>query len=198
MHFLDKIDMPLKYNIKDTMLLAWILFNKQFEKYGLKPLSKKLLGYDLVDFMDVLGNKTNFSDVNLEEATGYAGPDPDFTLRLAFYMEKLLDAKSKNVWDLENNVNHILMDMEQHGIFLHRNNIFSHYKELKEEELKLKDKLQKVYPINWLSPSQVGDYLFNIEKIIIEELYFRMVHCFSMGSAIISVVEVHVLAAEIY
>lgn len=117
MHVLERHGLPLAEPIYDTMIGAWILGNIHGARYGLKELVDKKLGIQMTTFKEVVGKKKDFSEVPLPEATKYAGPDADMTLRL-YHKEKEVFEKYPTLaptLELEMPIVSILQDMEKVG-----------------------------------------------------------------------------------
>lgn len=117
MHVLERHGLPLAEPIYDTMIGAWILGNIHGARYGLKDLADKKLDIQMTTFKEVVGKKKDFSEVPLPEATKYAGPDADMTLRL-YHKEKEVFEKYPTLaptLELEMPIVSILQDMEKVG-----------------------------------------------------------------------------------
>lgn len=81
LHVLGRYGFEIRGPIFDTMICAWVLGNVSMARYGLKHLTKTKLGFEMLEYKEVAGNKP-FYLVDLPLATKYASADTDMTLRL--------------------------------------------------------------------------------------------------------------------
>ena len=125
-----KFDLSLlyyQYNIKeitpfaDTMIMAWLL--NAGTKVGLDSLAKKFFYYDMKPFKSMVKKGENFSSVDIESATFYAGEDAWMTFKLYGALNRALDLASlEHLKDEAREVEYpfinTLIAMEQRGIKL--------------------------------------------------------------------------------
>lgn len=107
----------------DTMLESFI-WNSSATRHDMDSLAKRYLGYDTIKFEDVAGKGAKqipFSEVAVDDATGYAAEDADITLRL----HRVLSAKLATIPELEKVYREIeiplvpvLARMEANGILI--------------------------------------------------------------------------------
>ena len=79
--------------LEDTMLLSYTL-DAGNNRHNMDTLSELHLGHKTISYKDVVGSgkkQLNFSEVNLKEATRYAGEDADVTLRLYEILKSRVD-----------------------------------------------------------------------------------------------------------
>ncbi len=165
-----------KYNInldpmEDTMLISYTL-DAGINRHNLDILSELHLNHKTITFKDLVGSgksKMNFTDVNLKQATEYAGEDADVALRLYTFLKERLDNEKLNrVYEVfEKPMINILSEIELAGIKV--DNIY--LKELsKKFDKKIKEIEKKIYSLakkkfNIGSPKQLGEIIYNDLKI---------------------------------
>lgn len=172
MHFLMENGFTFGKNVRDTMLGAWVLWNRKGASYGLKSLIRNLFGIKMTEIKE-LGIKSSsnshvtFDQIPLDLATPYAAADADMTLRLANLLESQMTGKLPKVWLLENMLVYVLVDMERTGIGLD-------YDALRDELYKYKSKMERelnaIYQLvgdkyNIDSPKQLSELLFEVLKL---------------------------------
>lgn len=103
----------------DTMIAASLVL-KEWEKKGLKDLSKQIFEEDMVSYADVIKKHQalDFSQIPLIDATIYAAADAHQTFKLVSHFEKELKEKKldKLFYEIEMPVHEILVDMQHEGI----------------------------------------------------------------------------------
>ena len=123
-----KFDLSLLYfqhNIEeiivfaDTMIMAWLL--NAGSKVGLDSLAKKFFDYEMKPFKSMVKKGENFSMVDIESATFYAGEDAWMTFMLYGALDKALELSSLNhlkeeACKVEYPFINTLIAMEQRGI----------------------------------------------------------------------------------
>lgn len=116
LHVLGRYGFNVSGNIFDTMICAWVLGNVSMARYGLKHLTKTKLGFEMLEYKEVAGNKP-FYLVDLPLATQYAAADTDMTLRLKNKeMDVLANYPSlNNTLNLELAAIPVLKRMEEKG-----------------------------------------------------------------------------------
>lgn len=115
-HVLTRYGFEINQPIYDTMLGSYVLGNVYGARYGLKDLTKRKLGFDMLEFKEVAG-KNPFYSVPLDIATKYASADTDMTLRLSGLIHKKFEEfpSLRFIEDLEMKTMPVLVDMERVG-----------------------------------------------------------------------------------
>ncbi len=157
--------------IEDTMLLSYTL-DAGINRHNLDTLSEIHLNHKTISFKDLVGsgkNKMTFEEVNLKEATEYAGEDADVTFRLFETLKKRLDeVKLNRIYEFfEKPMVKILSEIEMNGI-----RIDSQYlkKLSKNFSVKIKKIEKEIFSLakkefNIGSPKQLGEIIYNDLKI---------------------------------
>jgi len=157
--------------LEDTMLISYTL-DAGTNRHNLDTLSAIHLNHKTITYKELVGtgkNKLNFSDIELDKATEYAGEDADVTLRLYNYLKARLDKEKLNkVYEsFEKPMVKLLSKLEFNGIKV--DDIY--LKKLsKDFEEKLKKIEKEIYSIagkefNIGSPKQLGEIIYNELKI---------------------------------
>lgn len=120
-----------QYNIKeyqpfaDTIIMAWLL--NPATRVGLDYLAKKFFNYNMKKFKDIVKKDQNFSNIDTEIATFYAGEDAWMTRALYFFLDKALDISSKELKKEAQNIEYplinIILKMEDRGIKVDLNSL---------------------------------------------------------------------------
>ena len=157
----------LKADLKDTMVLAWLLNPERTGKngYALEFLCETLIGLRGIEFEDIVQKGQTFADVPLETAYKYAAEDADFTLQL--YNKLMEQNKSDSgdrpsLFDLEMQVLPVLTQMELNGIHLDTANLHAYNKELTAGIAEAEKAIYKEvgHEFNIASPKQLQTVLF--------------------------------------
>lgn len=148
----------------DTMIASYLI-NPNKPNHSLEEVSLEYLSYRKKTFTEVLGKKSSFSEVPLEDAASYASEDASLSLELK---EALLNSLKEN--DLENiyltmemPLIYVLADMEAAGVKIDSNKLDGISKELERE---LKGIQRRIYflsgeEFNINSPKQLSRVLFH-------------------------------------
>ena len=158
-------------SIEDTMLLSYTL-DAGINRHNLDTLSEIHLNHKTISYKELVGsgkNKLNFSDIELDKATEYAGEDADVTLRLYNRLKERIDQEKLNeVYEnFEKPMIKLLSKLELNGIKV--DDVY--LKKLsKKFELKLNKIEKEIYKIsgkefNIASPKQLGEIIYNELKI---------------------------------
>ncbi len=157
--------------IEDTMLLSYTL-DAGINRHNLDTLSEIHLNHKTISFKDLVGsgkNQKSFEEIDLKQATEYAGEDADVTFRLFELLKKRLDEEKLNrIYEFfEKPMVKILSEIEIQGI-----KIDSEYlKKLSKIFVGKITKIEKeIYSIankkfNIGSPKQLGEIIYNDLKI---------------------------------
>ena len=158
-------------SIEDTMLLSYTL-DAGINRHNLDTLSEIHLNHKTITYKELVGsgkNKLNFSDIELDKATEYAGEDADVTLRLYNCLKERIDQEKLNeVYEnFEKPMIKLLSKLELNGIKV--DDVY--LKKLsKKFEVKLNKIEKEIYKIsgkefNIASPKQLGEIIYNELKI---------------------------------
>ena len=157
--------------IEDTMLISYTL-DAGLNRHNLDTLSEIHLNHKTISYKELVGSgkkKQNFSEIDLQKATAYAGEDADVTLRLYKILSKRLDDEKLNkIYELfEKPMVDLLSKLEISGIKVD----ISYLKKLSQ---KFHNKIQKIEKeiheiakknFNIGSPKQLGEIIYNELKI---------------------------------
>jgi len=154
----------------DTMVGMWCL-NEEEKSFKLKDLSNRYAKYLDVkpenDTFKELFGKTTFDNIDLKVALVYAAKDTLLTVKLANFIERLLDRKGLErvkalYFDLENPLLARTIEMEQGGFLLNKEKVEVVSKELHTDVAKLKSELINEFgDINFNSPAQLQKALYD-------------------------------------
>ena len=102
------------------MLLSYTL-DAGINRHNLDTLSEIHLNHKTISFKDLVGsgkNQKSFEEIDLKQATEYAGEDADVTFRLFELLKKRLDEEKLNrIYEFfEKPMVKILSEIEIHGI----------------------------------------------------------------------------------
>ena len=157
--------------IEDTMLISYTL-DAGLNRHNLDTLSEIHLNHKTISYKELVGSgkkKQNFSEIELQKATEYAGEDADVTLRLYKILSKRLDDEKLNkIYEIfEKPMVDLLSKLEISGIKVD----ISYLKKLSQ---KFHNKIQKIEKeiheiakknFNIGSPKQLGEIIYNELKI---------------------------------
>lgn len=131
-------------------------------EHGLKAMAQKYLGVPDWD----IDKKTKTGKGDFTKLRTYLKFDVKYTWKLfKFFNERMNDTQRKIYRELLLPAYKMYRQTEQNGIYIDLNGldkVREEYKKKEEETLKV---LQSKYPINWNSPQQVADVIFNQEKL---------------------------------
>lgn len=165
----NKVDIHIHH---DTMLLGYMLSpEREDDKYdphkalSLKALAKKYLGVDDWD-VDLKEKTSSIIDPKTgkinKKLAKYSKLDARYTLRLFFKLYRMLDKEQKKIYlKLLMPVYNAYVHVERRGIMIDLKRLKEVKKDYEAIRDKLHKKLQKKYPINYNSPKQVQNLLFN-------------------------------------
>lgn len=156
----------------DTMLESFI-WNSSATRHDMDSLAKRYLGYNTIKFEDVAGKGAKqipFSEVAIDDATGYAAEDADITLRL----HRVLSAKLATIPALEQVYREIeiplvpvLARMEANGILIDADELRRQSADLSRRMLAAQQKATELAgrTFNLDSPKQLQALLFDELKL---------------------------------
>ena len=152
----------------DTMIASHLL-NPVRGEHNLSHLSLKHLGYKMLSFQELVGDKETIADIEIDKVAHYACEDADFTLRLKNKLLPLLEKEKldKIFYDLEMPLVTILADMEVNGIKVDKTFLTPLLKDLKEEIGKMSEEIYTLTKerFNLNSPQQLSRILFKKLKL---------------------------------
>ena len=156
----------------DTMLESFVL-NATASRHDMDSLAKRYLGYDTITFSDVAGKGAKqilFSQVALDDATGYAAEDADVTLRLHRVLAPRLAAEpalEKVYREIEMPLVPVLERIEANGVLIDMDELRRQSVDLARRMLSLQQLATELAgrTFNLDSPKQVGALLFDELKL---------------------------------
>jgi DNA polymerase-1 len=160
------LGVPIDPPLVDSMLAAYLL-DPGAANYALGPLGKRYLDHTPMPIEEVSGKGREakpFGEGDVGAATRFAGEQADLALALG----KLLGGRVRQAGmgplmdDLELPLARILGEMEITGILVDVNVLRELGQKLGEECAALERKIQEIagFPVNPLSPKQLGELLF--------------------------------------
>lgn len=167
MHVLRRNHMPVKCQIEDSMIKAWLMCNGRVRS-GLKPQAKHVFGVNMMDFKTLKKRAKHIGYVSPERAGLYACADAEMTFRLVDHYRATLPAHLLEMYtELELPFLYCLYDMEVHGIKLDVDYLAELGRKLTRDLAILEDKahMKAGCDFSLTSTQQVADVLFNIMKL---------------------------------
>ncbi len=158
---------PTVANVRSDAILAAHLLDPGAGGYGIVPLAKRYLEHVAITRDEVCGKGREhraFDQVDLAAATRYLAEAADITLALG----RVLRARVEPIGmlglldDVELPLARVLAVMERHGIRVDVEVLRGLGQKLGEDCQRLERQIQEIagYPLNPLSPKQLGDLLF--------------------------------------
>jgi DNA polymerase-1 len=148
----------------DTMIASYLI-NPNKPNHSLEEVALEYLSYRKKTFIEVLGKKSSFSEVPLEDATSYASEDVGLSLELKeILFNKLRENDLENIYlNMEMPLIYVLADMEAAGVKIDSNKLEGISKELERE---LDGIQRRIYflageEFNINSPKQLSNVLFH-------------------------------------
>ncbi len=161
---LKQDDINVKGPLFDTMIASYLV-NPNKPNHSLEEVSLEYLSYRKKTYMEVLGKKSSFSEVTLEEATSYAGEEASLSLELKEVLfNSLRENDLENVYlSMEMPLIYVLADMEDAGVKIDSNKLEEISKEMERE---LDGIQRRIYflageEFNINSPKQLSRVLFH-------------------------------------
>lgn len=155
----------------DTMIAASLVV-KEWEKKGLKELSKQLFDEDMISYADVMKKHqgvSDFSFIPLQDATNYAAADAHQTFKLFLYFEKELKEKSLEslFYMIEMPISNILVWMQHEGIYCDATILHTLSDKIAQDIIGIEREVHEFIgrDINLNSPKQVRELLFDELKL---------------------------------
>ena len=131
-------------------------------EHGLKAMAKKYLGVEDWD----IDKKTKTGKGDMKKLRDYLKLDVKYTWELfKFFKERMNHSQRKIYRELLLPAYKMYRQTEQNGIYIDLDGLDKVKEEYKKKEKETLKVLQSKYPINWNSPQQVSDVIFNKEKL---------------------------------
>jgi len=150
----------------DTMLISYVL-DAGGLSHGMDVLSERWLDHKPITYKDVTGSgrtSISFAEVELPQATAYAGEDADVTLRLWQVLKPQMIAKRLvHIYErMEKPLVEVLALMEERGVLVNRQILARLSGELGQTAAAMEDSIYEFAgeKFNIGSPKQLGDILF--------------------------------------
>jgi DNA polymerase-1 len=154
----------VKGTLFDTMIASYLI-NPNKPVHSLEEVALEYLSYRKKTFVEVLGKKSSFLEVSLEDATSYASEDASLSLELKeILFNKLREDDLENIYfNIEMPLVHVLADMEEAGVKIDTDKLKGISKELERE---LDGIQRRIYflageEFNINSPKQLSKVLFH-------------------------------------
>ncbi|MEW6417208.1 MAG: DNA polymerase I [Nitrospirota bacterium] len=154
----------VKGTLFDTMIASYLI-NPNKPNHSLEEVALEYLSYRKKTFIEVIGKKSSFSEVPLEEATLYASEDAGLSLELKeILFNKLRENNLENIYfNIEMPLVHVLADMEDAGVKIDTDKLKGISKEIERE---LDGIQRRIYflageEFNINSPKQLSKVLFH-------------------------------------
>ncbi len=155
----------------DTALASYLL-DSAHPEHELHQVAKNVLGHACIPLASVCGKgkeKKPLDEVDLVGATPYAAECADVTLKLGAVLRKRLDnaALAPFLDDLEQPLSRVLAIMQRHGVRVNSDVLRELGRRMGEDIDRLTAKIQQLagYPVNPASPKQLGELLFDPDRL---------------------------------
>ena len=155
----------------DTLLQSYVL--EAHKAHSLESLASRHLNRTGLSYEQVAGKGAQqipFAQVDLDTATRYSGEDSDMTLHVHQVLWPQLQhaPRLRAVYeDIELPASRVLQRIERHGVLIDSALLGQQSRELAERMLALEAKAYELagQPFNLGSPKQIGEILFNQQKL---------------------------------
>lgn len=152
----------------DTMIAA-NLVTEDWQKIGLKSLSERYLGDEMLAFSDLMKSAKikNFSELGLDLAVKYAAADAHQTFLLyQLFKDKLAELELVDLfYKIEMPLSQVLFEMETTGIYLNQSKLHDFGLEINTKIDLIACEISRLVELapdfNLNSPRQIEDLLFN-------------------------------------
>jgi DNA polymerase-1 len=159
----------------DTLLESYVY--EVHERHDMDSMAMRHLGWKTITYDEVTGkgaSRIPFSAVEIGRATEYAAEDADFALGAhGVLFEKIsADEKLKYVYErIEMPVMPVLLRVERNGVLVDGAKLDAQSHELGKEMLEIEQKAYQAagQPFNLSSPKQLGEILFERQKLPIKK-----------------------------
>jgi len=157
-----------KGKLYDTMLASYLL-NPNRSEHSLATVGLEYLHHKKRPFAEILGKRSDFSEVPVDEATAYAAEDAELAFELKDILFQKLEAEGLTslYFDIEMPLIHVLADIEEAGIGVDTKRLEELSKELERELAVLQSRIYGLAgeEFNINSPKQLGRILFDILRL---------------------------------
>ena len=168
LHVMRRHGVDVQGYADDTMLESFV-FNATASRHDMDSLALRYLGYSCIKYADVAGKGAKaipFSQVSIDDATGYAAEDADVTLRLhREFTPKLAEVPSleKVYRDIEIPLVPVLARIESHGVRIDGDELRRQSADLSRRMLAAQQKATELAgrTFNLDSPKQLQALLFD-------------------------------------
>ncbi|MBN6149137.1 DNA polymerase I [Xanthomonas sp. AmX2] len=172
LHVLRRHGVLVRGYAEDTMLESFVL-NSTASRHDMDSLARRYLGYDTVKYEDVAGKGAKqiaFSQVAIDDATGYAAEDADITLRLHRALSAQLEvepALAKVYREIEMPLVQVLTRIEANGVSVDMAELRKQSQDLSQRMLAAQQKATALAgrTFNLDSPKQLQAVLFDELKL---------------------------------
>ncbi len=172
LHVLRRHGVEVNGYADDTMLESFVL-NSGSNRHDMDSLAKRFLGYDTIKYEQVAGKGAKqipFSQVALDDATGYAAEDADVTLRLHRVMAPKLAVEPGLLGvyrDIEMPLVPVLARIEANGVRIDGDELRRQSADLSKRMLAAQQKATELAgrSFNLDSPKQLQALLFDELKL---------------------------------
>ncbi len=152
--------------LADTMLLSYCL-GGGLHAHGLDFLADRYFGHKMIAFSEVVGTgkqQKNFSEIDLDRATGYAAEDADFTLRLYHTLQpQLVSNHLATVYEtIERPLVPVIARMEEAGIAIDKAMLAQLSSQFATKLAELEKEIHALAGMEFSvgSPKQLGEVLY--------------------------------------
>jgi len=174
-HILANHGVTLRGIAHDTVLESYVF--EVHERHDLDSLSQRHLGWKTISYDEVTGkgaSRISFAAVEIGRATEYAAEDADCALAVhsVLYPKISPDEKLRRIYeDIEMPALPVLFRMERNGVLLDAAKLEAQSHELGKEMLATEQKAYQAagQPFNLSSPKQLGEILFERQKLPIRK-----------------------------
>ncbi|MFC6840578.1 DNA polymerase I [Xanthomonas theicola] len=172
LHVLRRHGVDVRGYADDTMLESFVL-NSTAGRHDMDSLARRYLGYETVKYEDVAGKGAKqiaFSQVAIDDATGYAAEDADITLRLHRALSARLDAApalARVYREIEMPLVPVLARIEANGVSVDMAELRRQSQDLSQRMLAAQQKATALAgrTFNLDSPKQLQAVLFDELKL---------------------------------
>lgn len=172
LHILRRHGVEVAGYADDTMLESFV-YNATASRHDMDSLAKRYLGYDTIKYSDVAGKGAKqiaFSQVAIDDATGYAAEDADVTLRLHKVLGARLAAEPalERVYrEIEMPLVPVLERIEANGVMIDGDELRRQSQDLSKRMLEAQLKATELAgrTFNLDSPKQLQALLFDELKL---------------------------------
>src|SRR4029079_4524230 len=174
-HILANHGLKLAGVAHDTLLESYVY--EVHERHDLDALSQRHLGWKTISYDEVTGkgaNRISFASVDIPRATEYAADDADCALSVHAVLNAKIsaDEKLKFVYErIEMPALPVLLRIERNGVLIDGAKLDAQSHELGKEMLEIEQKAYEAagQPFNLSSPKQLGEILFERQKLPIKK-----------------------------